>query len=401
MRILHLATSLSGGAGIAARRICEAQRDAGLDSRILGGGISSGSKLKSNEEILEISKKSALLSSLNTVIQSTLIQKDDRLVTSISIDQPALKEINFADFNVVHLHAFYNLLNYKSIIKFSKNLPLVITMHDQRFFTGGCHYSFDCTKYEVSCEKCPQTRKALDFIPRKTLSKNFKLLSETKNITFISPSIWLMNRAKTSKLVSSFNHRQIYNPIPGVYTQIESRNQPGETLNIGFISQNLNNPYKGFMVLLEAIRKVESKRRIHLHVFGSGKFEQKFLNTEVTQINFDNDSSATNAYNSCDLIIVPSVQDNLPSVVSESLMCGVPVIGSNVGGIGEILKIFNLPTFEPGDIPSLAKLIQDFDYPLSSRELSQKARSHFSYEASAATHIETYTEAIRNHTDPA
>ena len=34
-----------------------------------------------------------------------------------------------------------------------------------------------------------------------------------------------------------------------------------------------------------------------------------------------------------DLVIVPSSQDNSPSVIGEALAVGVPVMGSDVGGI--------------------------------------------------------------------
>jgi glycosyltransferase involved in cell wall biosynthesis len=42
-------------------------------------------------------------------------------------------------------------------------------------------------------------------------------------------------------------------------------------------------------------------------------------------------------YNSSDYFIIPSIEDNLPNTVSESLLCGTPVIGFNVGGIPEMI----------------------------------------------------------------
>jgi glycosyltransferase involved in cell wall biosynthesis len=41
-----------------------------------------------------------------------------------------------------------------------------------------------------------------------------------------------------------------------------------------------------------------------------------------------------------DVLIVPSTHDNLPNVMGEALMSGVGLIGSNVGGIPEIVKSF-------------------------------------------------------------
>jgi len=50
-----------------------------------------------------------------------------------------------------------------------------------------------------------------------------------------------------------------------------------------------------------------------------------------------------------DLVVIPSNQDNFPSVIGESLACGTRVIGTQVGGIPEALDIFGLPSFNPDD----------------------------------------------------
>lgn len=42
-------------------------------------------------------------------------------------------------------------------------------------------------------------------------------------------------------------------------------------------------------------------------------------------------------YNSADVFCIPSVLDNLPNTVLESLLCGIPVLGSNKGGIQEMI----------------------------------------------------------------
>lgn len=52
-----------------------------------------------------------------------------------------------------------------------------------------------------------------------------------------------------------------------------------------------------------------------------------------------------NYYNSMDLLVLPSKNEGLPLVTVEAMKCGVPVIGSNVGGIPEVIgndNVFNL-----------------------------------------------------------
>jgi len=43
-------------------------------------------------------------------------------------------------------------------------------------------------------------------------------------------------------------------------------------------------------------------------------------------------------YSACDLFVCPSRADNLPNTCIEAIACGVPVLGSDAGGIPDIVK---------------------------------------------------------------
>jgi glycosyltransferase involved in cell wall biosynthesis len=44
------------------------------------------------------------------------------------------------------------------------------------------------------------------------------------------------------------------------------------------------------------------------------------------------------AYSAADAFVIPSLEDNLPNTVIESLLCGTPVIGFSVGGIVDMVQ---------------------------------------------------------------
>jgi glycosyltransferase involved in cell wall biosynthesis len=78
-----------------------------------------------------------------------------------------------------------------------------------------------------------------------------------------------------------------------------------------------------------------------LDIIGAGPIE-KTLREIVSKANLDDKitflgkigrRSLGNYYRRSDLVCVPSLSDPLPTVVLESLLSGVPVLGSNVGGI--------------------------------------------------------------------
>ncbi|MBT1712621.1 glycosyltransferase, partial [Fulvivirgaceae bacterium PWU5] len=43
-------------------------------------------------------------------------------------------------------------------------------------------------------------------------------------------------------------------------------------------------------------------------------------------------------YSAADVYVLPTLADNLPNVVIESLMCGTPVIGFKTGGVPDMIK---------------------------------------------------------------
>ena len=62
---------------------------------------------------------------------------------------------------------------------------------------------------------------------------------------------------------------------------------------------------------------------------------------------------------SCDLLVLPSFSESFGLVLIEALACGKPVIGSNVGGITEIITDDVGFLVDPNKIPSIARAIDN------------------------------------------
>jgi glycosyltransferase involved in cell wall biosynthesis len=88
----------------------------------------------------------------------------------------------------------------------------------------------------------------------------------------------------------------------------------------------------------------------------------------------------------------------LPSVVSEAMMCGTPIVATDVGGVREQLGGFGL-IVRPGDEASLARgLVEVFDnyetHAAQGQEMARSARERFSTEAMARAHERLYLELL-------
>ena len=42
-------------------------------------------------------------------------------------------------------------------------------------------------------------------------------------------------------------------------------------------------------------------------------------------------------YNAADVLVTPSLQENLPNTIMEALSCGIPCVGFDIGGIPEMI----------------------------------------------------------------
>ena len=100
-----------------------------------------------------------------------------------------------------------------------------------------------------------------------------------------------------------------------------------------------SDPRKGFKELKEALSKLKNPENIELLVFGSAKPHKPSDLGLVTHYlgSLSDDISLVTLYNSADLMVVPSLQENLSNAIMESLACGTPVVGFNIGGNSDLI----------------------------------------------------------------
>ena len=77
-----------------------------------------------------------------------------------------------------------------------------------------------------------------------------------------------------------------------------------------------------------------------------------------------------NIYQSADILVAPSTSEGLPRVVIEAAASSLPIIGSNVGGIPEIIHGHAL--VEPGNSEELRTRIISYLDSQSIRKVSRK-----------------------------
>ena len=119
-------------------------------------------------------------------------------------------------------------------------------------------------------------------------------------------------------------------------------------LSVGYLIER-----KGHEYLIRAMKEILKERDdVRLKIVGSGPLEGK-LKSLISELDLEeyveiiknvSDDELLKLYNSSDVFVLPAVVDSqgntegLGVVLLEAMACGIPVIGSNIGGIPDIIK---------------------------------------------------------------
>lgn len=144
---------------------------------------------------------------------------------------------------------------------------------------------------------------------------------------------------------------------------VTDHNSPYRIVTVGSMEQM----YKGYDVLIPALSRVNNNGlTAHLTIVGNGRHRPDLekLARETGQadnVDFRGQLPAGEAVRAeldqADLFVLPSRSEGLPRAMIEAMARGLPCIGSNAGGIPELLEQENM--VDPGDVDGLAGKIHD------------------------------------------
>ncbi len=356
--ILVNKTDSMGGAAIACNRLLKA-----LDSDMLETKLLVQDKVLL-DQLIEKTRKSSFLK--GNELYSRIYEKltfifnirsnDVRYAFSLGcsgVDITKHNLIKSAD--IIHLHwinaGFLSLDSLHKIFKMKK--PVIWTLHDMWAFTGGCHYSLNCTGYKSSCSHCPFLRKpSLKDISSRHFNRKIELYKSADKLTFVTCSNWLGNIARESTMLKNFRIETIPNPIDtNIFKPSDKQvvrrllNLPTDKILILFGAANVLDRRKGLNYFSEAMdilinKYPEMKEKIELVVFGKKSEKNEKLNFpfKVNDLSvLSTEKKLAELFNAVDLFVLPSLEDNLPNTIMESLACGTPSVGFKIGGIPEMI----------------------------------------------------------------
>ncbi|MFA5187859.1 MAG: glycosyltransferase [Patescibacteria group bacterium] len=275
------------------------------------------------------------------------LKKAGHLIYSFEAKRKLEALIKKAKPDIAHLHNFSFQLTPSILQTLKKyNIPIVWTMHDYklicpnyRLFTQGSvcerckvHKYYNCWKY-----KCIKNNSGMSFLAMLEMYLHKLILRSYEKIDcFIAPSKfleakvldWGINEAKVKQLYHLLDLEKL-NVNPEI----------GEgLLYFGRLAEE-----KGLKILLEAMKDLPN---IKLKIVGAGPQKQELQNyiagnnlNNVEIVSHKTGSELYDLIKNARLVVVPSIwYENNPISILEAFAFGKPVIGSNLGGIPELVR---------------------------------------------------------------
>ena len=407
----------TGGAAIASSRLMKALASRGLDVKMLvqeGGAGDQGIYSTTKGWV----KKQINL--FRFIIERLVFLRHERsrsirfLFSLANTGESIVRNPLVAEADIIHLHwinaGFLSLKSLKELLDLGK--PVVWTFHDMWPFTGGCHYSLECREYTRECGQCPYLKKPGDRDLSHRIWKKKEKLFRDARVTVITPSIWLGDCVRESSMLSHWQYTSIHNPVDHEQFKPVDRETACRNLELDpsknyilFGAANVKNMLKGFTYFREAVEILAEK---YVHANGTeillfGKSARDVVQTiplPVREFAFvRSERTMIDLYSASHLFVIPSLQDNLPNTILESMFCGTPVIGFRTGGIPEM--IIHRENGYLADLRSSGDLAEGIAWGLAAEpyeRLSARTREtaieRFSMESSLQRHLEVYRNMI-------
>lgn len=277
----------------------------------------------------------------------------------------------FGKIDVTHLHVIFPAGNFALYLKKKYQIPFIITEH--------------WTALQKSFIK------ELPFLIKKMVTKTFNQAS------VICPvSADLMGAIK--EISSNINYKVVPNVVN---TEIFNHKRHEIGKRILHVS-NLKDEHKNITGILDTVKELSLLRDdFFISIIGDGDYEYFIRYAEKIELpkhlyNIDGAKSyqeIASLMQQHDVFLLYSNYENLPCVIAEALVCGLPVLTSNVGGTSEMVNETNGRIVSAKNNKQLLNELNNMLNNLASynhKEIAENATQKYSYESVGKQFLNIY-----------
>jgi glycosyltransferase involved in cell wall biosynthesis len=283
------------------------------------------------------------------------------------VDRDSLHSLISAEsIEVVLVHSFRGI-GYDLITALSEmNKPTVFVLHDLALVCMNKSMSRKNVDCKSKCFQCVLTTTVVS-----------SALKKMDRLMIIGPSKMILDKVEHELKIN--NARYEYLPNPNIYNlNARVRGGPKNPFRIGYFGRLEHD--KGVAELQKFAKAVSQRYPAELHIAGDGSLKELVTSWDgkdgIKFHGFVPSEKMRDLYADIDCLLLPSLwKENFPGVAVQALMSGVPVVGFDAGGIGEIVESGRSGLLvEKGDFAALAQsVIRLIECPDLLSEMSQAA----------------------------
>lgn len=345
------------------------------------------------------SKFNNLLSRITGVMYGGCFFSTNKLIRIIKRETP----------DIVHLHClngyFVNIYRLITWLK-NNNFKTVLTLHAEFMHTANCGYAYECEKWKTGCGKCPRLKKETKSLffdnTHKSWLKMKKAFDGFDDLTIVSVSPWLMERAKQSPILKDKKHCVVLNGLDTSIFKLYDTQQLRKKHNLigkkiifhatPFFNDDPEN-IKGGCYVIKLAEKLLSNDNIRIVVAGNYPKTLKVPPNIILLGRVNNQSTLAEYYSMADVTVLTSKRETFSMVVAESLCCGTPVAGFRAGGPEQIALNEFCKFTDYADLDNLEKAITEIlDKDIEKSKISNLATNKFSANQMIKDYISLYQQ---------
>ncbi len=268
--------------------------------------------------------------------------------------------------DLVHCHNLHGgYFDLRVLPRLSRQVPVLITMHDAWLLSGHCAHSFDCERWQTGCGMCPDLS-IPPAIPADRTAENWRLkarIHSRSRLRIATPSGWLMQKVERSMLMPAVVERRV---IPNGVDLATFAARPGreaERARLGlaadefvvlFVANGIRgNVWKDVATLRASLARLHvslvPRRRVRMLAVGEDAPPERIGEALIEFVpHVDDAARLASYYRAADAYAHAARADTFPNTVLEALAAGTPVVATAVGGIPEQVRALDHPAAPDG-----------------------------------------------------
>jgi glycosyltransferase involved in cell wall biosynthesis len=245
--------------------------------------------------------------------------------------------------DIIHLHGPLSESLIGKYLKKQFNKPSIVTV-----------YGEDITKYAKIFPSNIMIKSTLNHSDVIIVQSKF-MINEIKNIKITGKNFQVVPMGADSSIFKPENKTEIRE-------KLKLPNDRKMLLFVGHLCER-----KGVKYLLQSVNNIcKSNKNILCVIIGSGAKEEELIqlaknlkiSDKVLFLGNKRHEEVVHYINASDIVVLPSLNEGLPVILCESLMCGRPIVATSVAGTPELVTKDVGYLVKPKDVIDLTNKIE-------------------------------------------